>query len=295
VPPVPGPKPQLHKIPDVKPVQHVSAPPIAEPIVAPPPAPARRGFSRAAIWIMAALALVAVGEGVFLFVQPYMRPAADVIEVRSPNAQAAGALAAAGALPSPTPTAAPEPAGDVTVPGDAAAAEADPGPTASAAAPGAEIPPPAAETPAPPVAAGPRFGGVTVSSTIELQVLKDGTLVGSTAGPLAVNEGSHNLDFVNEALGFRYRQFVNVKGGQMTSVKIAVPNGRISINALPWAEVTIDGTLAGETPLANLSLPIGAHEIVFRHPELGERKQTAIVKVDGIVRITQTFQQNFKP
>jgi hypothetical protein len=292
VPPVPGPKPQLHKIPDVKPVQHVSAPPIAEPVV-PPPAPARRGFSRAAIWIMAALALVAVGEGVVLFVLPYMRPAADVIEVRSPNADAAGALAAAAALPSPMPT--PEPAGDATDPGDAAAAAAVLGPTLSTAAPGAEIPPPAAETPAPPVAAGPRFGGVTVSSTIELQVLKDGTLVGSTAGPLAVNEGSHNLDFVNEALGFRYRQFVNVKGGQMTSVKIAVPNGRLSINAVPWAEVTIDGTLAGETPLANLSLPIGAHEIVFRHPELGERKQTAIVKVDGIVRITQTFQQNFKP
>ena len=76
----------------------------------------------------------------------------------------------------------------------------------------------------------------------------------------------------------------------MTTVNIAVPNGRISINAAPWAEVEIDGKPAGETPLANLSLPVGAHEITFRHPELGVKKQTVIVKVDGLTRVTQVFQ-----
>ena len=139
------------------------------------------------------------------------------------------------------------------------------------------------------VPAGPRFGGITVTSSIELQVFKDGKLVGSTSGPLAVNEGSQSLEFINETLGFRFQQTVNVKGGQMTAVKIAVPNGRISINALPWAEVTINGTAHGETPLANLSLPIGTHEVVFKHPQFGERKQTVVVKVDGLVRVTQDF------
>ena len=95
-------------------------------------------------------------------------------------------------------------------------------------------PPPPSRSRAP-VAAGPRFGGVTVTSSIDLQVFKDGKLVGSTSGPIAVNEGPHNLEFVNEALGFRLPQSVNVKGGQMTTVKIAAPNGRISINAVPWA------------------------------------------------------------
>jgi len=128
---------------------------------------------------------------------------------------------------------------------------------------------------------------MTVTSPIELQVFKDGQLVGSSGASLALNEGSHTLEFVNENLGFRYRQVVNVKNGQMTSVKIAVPNGRISINAVPWAEVLIDGTPAGETPLANLSLPIGTHEIVFRHPQLGERKQTVVVKSEGLLKVTQ--------
>jgi hypothetical protein len=127
---------------------------------------------------------------------------------------------------------------------------------------------------------------------MELQVLTGGKLVGSTSGPIALNEGPHSLEFVNETLGFRLQQTVSVKNGQMTSIKIAAPNGRISINAVPWAEVTIDGTAAGDTPLANLSLPVGTHEIVFKHPTLGERKQTVVVKVDGLLRVTQTFQQD---
>jgi hypothetical protein len=69
-----------------------------------------------------------------------------------------------------------------------------------------------------------------------------------------------------------------------------VPNGRISINALPWANVWIDGSAAGETPLANLSMPIGQHEIVFRHPQLGEQRQTVVVKTEGLTRVSVKFQ-----
>jgi len=75
----------------------------------------------------------------------------------------------------------------------------------------------------------------------------------------------------------------------MTNLNIAVPTAKVSINANPWAEVDVDGKPAGETPLANLSLPIGPHEITFRHPQLGVRKQTVIVKMDGQTRVTQVF------
>ena len=128
-----------------------------------------------------------------------------------------------------------------------------------------------------------------VSSPIDLQVFRDGKLIGSTAGPIAINDGSHIVEFVNETLGFRFRQTVVVKPGQMAAIKVGVPNGRVSINAVPWAEVTIDGQPAGETPLANLSLSIGPHEIVFRHPEFGEKTQTVVVKADGLTKVAQTF------
>jgi hypothetical protein len=55
--------------------------------------------------------------------------------------------------------------------------------------------------------------------------------------------------------------------------------------------VWIDGTAAGQTPLANLSLPIGRHEILFRHPQLGEKLEIAIVRVEGIARVSAVFQQ----
>ena len=55
---------------------------------------------------------------------------------------------------------------------------------------------------------------------------------------------------------------------------------------MPWAEVLVDGRVLGETPLANLQLPIGVHQLVFRHPDLGERAQTVTVRLDGPNRVT---------
>jgi hypothetical protein len=106
---------------------------------------------------------------------------------------------------------------------------------------------------------------------------------------VAISEGRYTLEFVNQSLGFRVTQVVGVTGGQVTPVRIAIPNGRLSINAVPWAEVTIDGVAAGQTPLGNLSLAIGSHELIFRHPDLGERKQTVLVRADAPTRVTETF------
>jgi len=36
----------------------------------------------------------------------------------------------------------------------------------------------------------------------------------------------------------------------------------VNINATPWAEVWIDGKSFGETPLGNISVAPGEHEIV---------------------------------
>jgi hypothetical protein len=149
---------------------------------------------------------------------------------------------------------------------------------------------PAASAATEPVTQGPRFGALTISSPLDLQILEGGKVLGTNLGQLAVNEGTHLLEFVNELTGFRYSQSVTVRAGKMTNLAISVPKGRVSINAVPWAEVLIDGSAQGQTPLANLSLPIGSHEIVFRHPQLGERKQTVVVKVEGLAKVTQTFQ-----
>jgi hypothetical protein len=150
--------------------------------------------------------------------------------------------------------------------------------------------PPAAEAPTTAAPTG-RFGGVRINSPIEFQVFENGNLVGSTTGPIAVMDGNHTFDLVNEMLGYRTRQTVNVKPGQMSAVSIAVPNGRVSINAVPWAEVWVDGKSVGQTPIANLSLPIGPHEIVFRHPQFPDQRQTWMVKAEGTTMVSAKFQQ----
>ena len=60
----------------------------------------------------------------------------------------------------------------------------------------------------------------------------------------------------------------------------------MSVNALPWAEVWIEGRKVGDTPLANLSLPIGNHHLIFRHPSLGERSQDVTITAGAPTRVS---------
>ena len=97
--------------------------------------------------------------------------------------------------------------------------------------------------------------------------------------------GQHELEFVNDELGFHASRTIQVRAGQTETIDLETPNGSVFINARPWAEVFVDGRRIGETPIANLSLPIGQREIVFRHPQLGERRQTIVVSLGSPTRI----------
>ena len=98
-----------------------------------------------------------------------------------------------------------------------------------------------------------RRGGLRLSSPIELQVLEGERVLGSSAdGPVVTTGGRHELDFVNSALGYRSHQVVDIKAGQILPLKISPPDGRVSVNAVPWAQVSINGKSVGDTPLGNL-------------------------------------------
>ena len=47
----------------------------------------------------------------------------------------------------------------------------------------------------------------------------------------------------------------------------------------------LDGQLVGTTPLSGLVASIGTHEILFRNPQLGERRETVAVKARSPVRV----------
>lgn len=55
--------------------------------------------------------------------------------------------------------------------------------------------------------------------------------------------------------------------------------GVLSIDATPWAEVTLDGKRIGETPLANVRASPGPHTLVLKNPDNGKvvKKQLTVV------------------
>jgi len=136
-------------------------------------------------------------------------------------------------------------------------------------------------------AAAVRSGGVRLISRIEMQLLDGERVLGSSVdGPIVTSAGRHEFELVNSALGYRSKQVFNIKAGEILSVPIRQPEGQVSINAVPWADIWIDGTHVGETPLANLSLPIGQHEVSFRHPSLAEQRRTTVIRYDVPTRLS---------
>ena len=93
--------------------------------------------------------------------------------------------------------------------------------------------------------------------------------------------GDHSLQLVNETLGYRLSRTVNVAPGRVTSMRLDPPKGTLALNAAPWAEVWVDGDRVGDTPMGNISLQIGSHDVLFRHPELGEQRHTVTVTLKG--------------
>ncbi len=137
-----------------------------------------------------------------------------------------------------------------------------------------------------PAAAGAVSGWLSVDVPQPLQILEQGRLVGTTdIARLMLPAGEHTLDFVNDDLGFRARRSVRVNPGATTTVPLELPRAPLAINAQPWASVWVDGDAVGDTPIGNLSATIGRHEIVFRHPELGERRASVVVTLKAPARI----------
>jgi hypothetical protein len=135
-------------------------------------------------------------------------------------------------------------------------------------------------------------GSVTITSPIDLQLFAGETLVGSSrSARLYLPSGRHTLTAVNEGLGFRREISLEIKPGAADRIAIPVPNGALSVNAQPWAEVFVDGKSLGETPIGNVSLPIGTHELVLKHPQFGQRRQTVVIAVGRTARVGMDLRQ----
>jgi hypothetical protein len=132
-------------------------------------------------------------------------------------------------------------------------------------------------------------GQAEITAAVPLQILEGDHVLGVSGSAIALPPGPHTLDLVNAGLGVRIRKVITIREGQTMTAAIALPTGRISVNAVPWADVSIDGASVGQTPLANVTLPLGTHTVVFRNPDLGERRQTVTVRAGEPARISEVF------
>lgn len=128
----------------------------------------------------------------------------------------------------------------------------------------------------------PVFSGwIAVFAPITLHVSKGTQSLGTTeTGRILLPPGRHVLTFASKEFGFSTTQPVEIAAGEERAVNLD-PKGPVNLNAHPWAEVWVDGARAGETPLANLQVPLGTREFIFRHPQHGERKLTTTITTAG--------------
>jgi hypothetical protein len=136
----------------------------------------------------------------------------------------------------------------------------------------------------------PIFSGwVAIFAPILLEVSENGRSLGTTEQErLMLPPGRHDLTFVNRDLGYKGVQEVDVEPGEVRSITIE-PKGTVSFNAVPWAEVWLDGKKLGDTPLANMRVPLGVREFVFKHPQYGDRPVSATVRGDQPVAVSVDF------
>jgi serine/threonine-protein kinase len=133
----------------------------------------------------------------------------------------------------------------------------------------------------------PVSGWISIAAPAELQVFESDRLLGtSRTDRIMVAAGRHEIEVSNEALGYRTTQTIQVAPGGVVRIRPDWPMGTIAINATPWANVTLDGKELGETPVGNTSVPIGTHEVIFKHPQLGEQRFTATVTANTPARLS---------
>jgi len=142
---------------------------------------------------------------------------------------------------------------------------------------------------------GPRkaeVGYLSVTSAVPLEVFEDGNLLGSSqSARIMMLAGRHTFDIANDSLGFRAARQVTIEPGAVSGLTIDLPSGTLSVNAVPWAEVWMDGQRVGETPIANLPVRIGSHELIFRHPQLGEQRRSITVTLKAPARVGVDLRQ----
>jgi len=135
-------------------------------------------------------------------------------------------------------------------------------------------------------ASGPIGGWLSIAAPFDVEIAENSEVIGSSGTTrIMLAAGRHEVVLTNKSIGYQEARRIEVAAGKTTAIRLDPPRVAISVNARPWAEILLDGTNIGQTPIANVLVTVGSHELVFKHPQLAERKQTIVVTAKGPNRI----------
>lgn len=106
-------------------------------------------------------------------------------------------------------------------------------------------------------------GWLQVSSPIELTVV-DGrkTVQLDASNRVLLKPGAHTIRLENAALGIAETRQVTIEPGGTAKVTVAPQESTLTVLGSSGAEVFVDGTKAGETPLIDFKVRLGPHDVM---------------------------------
>jgi hypothetical protein len=126
-------------------------------------------------------------------------------------------------------------------------------------------------------------GWLALFSPIELTVREKGrTLALDERNRVMLSAGSHELTLENRGLGFRVAHTVHITSGEVTAESLELPQTQVTITTSSPAEVWVDGTKAGETPLVDWPVEIGTREVVLRAAGRSDHKLSVTATVQPV-------------
>jgi len=146
-----------------------------------------------------------------------------------------------------------------------------------------------AETPAPAAQDAPAAGLLSVYSRVPLEMFVDGSRIGTTdESRLVIKPGRYRIELANTEFNYHGQIVVTVRPGQVTARTVTLPTGLVHINTDAGAEIWIEGERVGTAPLGPVATPIGTREVIVRHPQFGEHRAAAIVRVGETAEVSVT-------
>ncbi len=122
-------------------------------------------------------------------------------------------------------------------------------------------------------------GSLKISAALAGTISIDGTPRGKAPiSKLILPAGKHRIEFTNTAFGVTLIRKVVIEPGEISRIHFAPKKGMLSVNAQPWARVSIGKTISAvETP-AQLELYEGTYSVLFICPNGKPVRVRAVVK-----------------